>query len=43
VLRQERDNLSTLERISEAQVATHGLPAGLMTRMKDSEDLEAGS
>ena len=31
------------ERISEARIARHGLPAGLVTRMKDSEDLEAGS
>jgi hypothetical protein len=36
VLSQEKDTLSTLERISEARVARHGLPAGLMTRLKDS-------
>jgi hypothetical protein len=36
VLSQEMDTLSTLERISEARVARHGLPAGLMTRLKDS-------
>ena len=36
VLSQERDTLSTLERISEARVARHGLPAGLMIRLKDS-------
>jgi hypothetical protein len=36
VLSQEKDTLSTPERISEAQVARHGLPAGLMTRLKES-------
>jgi hypothetical protein len=36
VLSQEMDTLSTLERISEARVARHVLPAGLMTRLKDS-------
>jgi hypothetical protein len=36
VLSQEKDTLSILERISEARVARHGLPAGLMTRLKDS-------
>jgi hypothetical protein len=36
VLSQEMDTLSTLERISKARVARHGLPAGLMTRLKDS-------
>jgi hypothetical protein len=36
VLSQEMDTLNTLERISEARVARHGLPAGLMTRLKDS-------
>jgi hypothetical protein len=36
VLSQEKDTLSTLERISEARIARHGLPAGLMTRLKDS-------
>ena len=30
------DTLSILERISKARVARHGLPAGLMTRLKDS-------
>jgi hypothetical protein len=32
----EMDTLSTLERISEARVARHVLPAGLMTGLKDS-------
>ena len=36
VFSQEKDTLSTLERISEARIARHGLPAGLMTRLKDS-------
>jgi hypothetical protein len=36
VLSQEKDTLSTLKRISEARVSKHGLPAGLMTRLKDS-------
>ena len=36
VLNQERDNLSTLEDISEARIARHGLPVGLMARMKAS-------
>ena len=36
VLSQGTDTLSTLERISEARVARPGLPAGLMTRLKDS-------
>jgi hypothetical protein len=36
VLSLEIDTLSTLERISEARVARHVLPAGLMTRLKDS-------
>ena len=36
VLSWEKDILSTLERISEARVTRHGLPAGLMTRLKDS-------
>jgi hypothetical protein len=36
VLNQERDNLSTLEGISEARIARHGLPVGLMARMKAS-------
>jgi|HubBroStandDraft_5_1064220.scaffolds.fasta_scaffold1745174_1 hypothetical protein len=31
------------ERISEARIARHGLLAGQVTRVKDSEDLEAGS
>jgi hypothetical protein len=35
-LSQEIDTLSTLERISKARVARHRLPAGLMTRLKDS-------
>ena len=30
-----KDTLSTLERISEARIARHGLPAGLMIRLKD--------
>ena len=42
-LRQEKDTLSTLERISGVLVARHGLPAGLMTRLKDSIKMEAGS
>jgi hypothetical protein len=36
VLSQEKDTLSTLERISEARVTRPGLPVGLMTRLKDS-------
>ena len=36
VLNQERDKLSTLEGISEAWIARHGLPAGLMARIKAS-------
>ncbi len=36
VLSQEKDTLSTLERISEARVVRYGLSAGLMTRLKDS-------
>jgi len=36
VLNQERDSLSTLEGISEARIARHGLPAGLMARIKAS-------
>jgi hypothetical protein len=36
VLNQERDTPSTLEGISEAQIARHGLPAGLTARMKAS-------
>jgi hypothetical protein len=36
VLNQEKDTLSTLEGISEARIARHGLPAGLMARMKAS-------
>jgi hypothetical protein len=36
VLSQEKDTLNTLDHISEARVARHGLPAGLMTRLKDS-------
>ena len=31
-----KDSLSTLEGISEARIARHGLPAGLMARMKAS-------
>jgi hypothetical protein len=31
-----KDILNTLDRISEARVARHGFPAGLMTRLKDS-------
>ena len=34
VLIQEIDSLSTLEAISEDRIARHGLPAGLMLRMK---------
>jgi hypothetical protein len=36
VLNQQRDDLTTLETISEARIAQHGLPAGLMARMKGS-------
>jgi hypothetical protein len=36
VLDQERDSLSTLESMSEARIARHELPAGLMARMKTS-------
>jgi hypothetical protein len=36
VLNQKRDALGTLEGISEAWSARHGLPAGLMARMKAS-------
>jgi hypothetical protein len=36
VLNQERDTLSTLEGTSAAMIAGHGLPAGLMARMKVS-------
>jgi hypothetical protein len=36
VLNQERDSLSTLEGMSEARIARHGLRAGLMARMKAS-------
>jgi hypothetical protein len=36
VLNRERDSLSTLETVSEARIARHGLPAGLMARMKGS-------
>ena len=36
VLDQERDSLSTLESMSEARIARHELPAGLMARMKAS-------
>jgi hypothetical protein len=36
VLNQEWDSLSTLEGISEARIARHGLPAGLMARIKAS-------
>jgi hypothetical protein len=39
----ERDALSNLEGISEARIARYGLPAGLMAKMKASEDLEADS
>jgi hypothetical protein len=35
VLRQEMDTLSNLERISEARAARPGLPAALVTRLKD--------
>jgi hypothetical protein len=38
-----KDILSTSESISEARIARPGLLAGLMVRMKASEDLEAGS
>ena len=31
-----KDTVIILERIPEARVARHGLPAGLMTRLKDS-------
>jgi hypothetical protein len=33
---QGRDSLSTLDGISEARIARHGLPAGLMARIKAS-------
>lgn len=36
VLDQERDSLSTLESTSEARIARHELPVGLMARMKAS-------
>ena len=36
VLNQEKDTESILERISEARVTRRGLPAGLMTGLKDS-------
>jgi hypothetical protein len=36
VLNQEKDSLSTLEGISEARITRHGLPAGLIARMKAS-------
>ena len=36
VLSQEKDTLSTMERIFEARVAKHGLPASLMIRLKGS-------
>jgi hypothetical protein len=36
VLNQERDSLSILEGISGARIARHGLPAGLMARIKAS-------
>jgi hypothetical protein len=36
VLNQEKDSLITLETISEARIARHGLPAGLIARMKGS-------
>jgi hypothetical protein len=34
VLNQERDSLSIPEGTSEARIARHGLPAGLIARMK---------
>ena len=36
VLEHEKDTLGTLEAISEARIARHGLPAGLIARMKGS-------
>jgi hypothetical protein len=36
VLNQKRDSLSTLESISEARIARHGLPADLMAKIKAS-------
>jgi hypothetical protein len=40
----ERDILSILDGISEAQIARHGLPAGFMTRIKASmKTRKAGS
>ena len=36
VLSKEVDTLSILERIFKARVARHELPAGLLTRLKDS-------
>ena len=44
VLNQERDSLSILEGISEARIARHRLPAGLMARIKAStKDLGVNS
>jgi hypothetical protein len=44
VLSLEMNTLSTLGRISGARIARHVLPAGLMTRLKDSvKTWEAGN
>ena len=44
VLSKEKDTLGTLEGISEARIARHELPSGLMARMKVSvKTWEAGS
>jgi hypothetical protein len=40
IFNQEEDTLSTLEGISEARIAWHGRPAGLMARMKASVKTE---
>jgi hypothetical protein len=36
VLNQDMDSLSTLDGISEARIARHGLPASLIARIKAS-------
>ena len=37
-----KDDLSNLKDISEARIARHGLPVGLMARTKASRDLRVG-
>ena len=37
-----KDDLSNLKDISEARIARHGLPVGLMARTKASRDLGVG-